>query len=89
MEGTNGCALDQNPIITREWTLMFSSPFTFLFMDEKANWKRRAEIIDYCVQVLDDKPPDHRSESGDARSPHPPLSVGVSDEAKVRYDADF
>ena len=67
---------------------MFSSPFTFLYMDEKANWKRRAEIIDYCVQVLDDGPPDHRSESGDARS-HPPLSVGVTEEAKVRYDANF
>jgi len=53
-------------------------------MDEKANWNRRAEIIDYCVQVLDDKPPDHRSESGDARPPHPPLSVGASDEAKYR-----
>lgn len=54
----------------------------------KANWDRRAKIIDYCVQVLDDRPSDHRTERGDARS-HPPLSVGVTDETKVRYDGDF
>lgn len=56
-----------------------------LFIWSKANWKRRAEIIDYCVQVVDGaqvRQSDHRS--GDC-GPHPPLSVGVSDEVKVRH----
>jgi len=53
-------------------------------MDEKANWKRRTEIIDYCVQVLDDRDTsDHLAESRDTR---PSLSASVTDDAKVRYD---
>lgn len=54
-------------------------------MYEKANWKRRTEIIDYCVQVLADDTSGHQAEAGDTRT-RPSLSASVTDEAKVRYD---
>jgi hypothetical protein len=61
--------------------------FASFSMNEKANWKRRTEIIDYCVQVLDDRDrpseSDHQVESGETRT-HPSLSSGVAGEAKVR-----
>jgi len=58
----------------------------YLWQELVANWKRRAEIIDYCVRVVDEaqvRKPDHRP--GDAGF-HPSLSVGVGvvDEAKYR-----
>jgi hypothetical protein len=51
----------------------------------KANWKRRAEIIDYCVQVMDETQVRQSDQcSGDAGNHHhPPLSIGVTDETKV------
>ena len=73
----------QNPIITRNCLDFSYSPFTG--GKKIASWKRRAEIIDYCVRVVDEaqvRKPDHRP--GDAGF-HPSLSVGVGvvDEAKV------
>jgi hypothetical protein len=65
----------------------------------KVNWKRRAEIIDYCVKVVDDDArqagqgqdrSDHRAGVGDddevVRRPSSSssLSVGVAAETKVR-----
>ena len=76
------------PIITRRLDVFYRS---------KANWKRRAEIIDYCVKVVDEAQVGHQSDhrAGDdggdgvvARRPSSSssLSVGVADETKVRYN---
>lgn len=52
---------------------------------KKANWKRRAEIIDYCVKVVDEAQQDSESDQqhpGAAKT-HSSLPMGVTDEAKV------
>jgi len=64
----------------------------YLWQDLVANWKRRTEIIDYCVKVVDDaqlEGTDHDRHHQRQRHHHrpganPPLSVGVTDEAKYR-----
>lgn len=66
----------------------------YLWKELVANWKRRAEIIDYCVKVVDEAQvghhqSDHRAGVGDdglvARRPSSsPLSVGVANETKYR-----
>jgi len=83
-----GARRNINPIITLEALIIFFFPFLLPLFHiwSKANWKRRAEIIDYCVHVVDGaqvRQSDHRS--GDCGPQHPPLSVGVSDEVKVRH----
>ena len=84
-------ALKQNPIChTMKGLNVFIFPFFLPFSlrgwgAQKANWKRRAEIIDYCVHVVDEaqvRQSDHHP--GDNGSHHPPLSVGLTDGTKVR-----
>jgi len=63
-----------------------------LWKELVANWKRRAEIIDYCVKVVDEAQvghhqSDHRAgvdDDGVARPSSSSLSVGVADETKYR-----
>ncbi|KAI9513338.1 caffeine-induced death protein 2-domain-containing protein [Russula earlei] len=67
----------------------------YLWQELVANWKRRAEIIDYCVKVMDEDARDQVAQSGrrhDSDQPppgssvgaRPRLSVSVTDEAKHR-----
>jgi hypothetical protein len=75
------CARDANPNITRSFDFTFS-----------ANWKRRAEIIDYCVKVLGEEARAAQSDHDHYRDrdrpgasvEHPPLSGGVTNEVKAR-----
>jgi hypothetical protein len=84
MEGASWCARTKPYYHAEAWCL---SPV-------KVNWKRRAEIIDYCVKVVDEAQVGHQSDhragvddDGVARRPSSssPLSVGVADETKVSY----
>jgi hypothetical protein len=54
----------------------------------QANWKRRAEIIDYCVKVVDEAQvgqSDHRAGTDVGTRPSSSsLSLGGTDEAKVK-----
>jgi hypothetical protein len=54
----------------------------------QANWKRRAEIIDYCVKVVDEAQvgqSDHRAGTDVGTRPSSSsLSLGGTDEAKYR-----
>jgi hypothetical protein len=50
----------------------------------QANWKRRAEIIDYCVKVVDEAQVGQSDHRAGAR-PSSSLSVGGTDEAKVKH----
>ncbi|KAI0005072.1 caffeine-induced death protein 2-domain-containing protein [Russula compacta] len=54
------------------------SACAYLWQELVANWKRRAEIIDYCVKVVDEA---HQVRA--ART-HSSLSMGVTGEAKYR-----
>ncbi|KAN0126781.1 Caffeine-induced death protein 2 domain containing protein [Russula decolorans] len=64
-----------------------------LWKELVVNWKRRAEIIDYCVKVVDEAQGGHQSDhrtgvddDGVARRPSSSssLSVSVADETKYR-----
>jgi len=61
----------------------------YLWKELVVNWKRRAEIIDYCVKVVDDAQVGHRSDhragvDDDGVARRSSLSVGVADETKRR-----
>ncbi|KAH9965872.1 caffeine-induced death protein 2-domain-containing protein [Russula dissimulans] len=66
----------------------------YLWQELVANWKRRAEIVDYCVKVLDEEAGGTQSESdhhphhhgpGASVRVHPPLSgSSVTNEVKHR-----
>jgi hypothetical protein len=84
-------------LVRADKTLLSRGELDVSFHPVKANWKRRAEIIDYCVKVVDDEArqagqnrSDHRAEVGDddrvTRRPSSSssLSVGVANETKVQ-----
>jgi len=64
----------------------------YLWKELVANWKRRTEIIDYCMKVMDEaqvgRQSDHRAGTGGGdgvvRRSSSSLSVGVADETKYR-----
>ncbi|KAF8484704.1 caffeine-induced death protein 2-domain-containing protein [Russula ochroleuca] len=60
----------------------------YLWKELVANWKRRAEIIDYCVKVVDEAQvgqSDHRAGTDVGTRPSSSsLSLGGTDEAKYR-----
>ena len=47
----------------------------------KENWRRRTELINYCVEITNETRTGRPDQLGDGA--HPSSSLGVSDEAKV------
>jgi len=55
---------------------------SYLWQELVENWKRRAELIDYCVDITNETRTRRPDQLGD--DSHPSSSLGVSDEAKSR-----